>query len=111
MVFEKGVVGKETYLVSLCFFIYLEAQLLQGRLPSHLVLRARHLSQLAQSVMVGFLVASFPSLLFTTLQVDLMLLGFASVTGTPTTLILGGAVAFLGFSFVLLEEVKALVTN
>ena len=111
MIFEKGVVGKETYLVNLCFFIYLEAQLLQGRLPSHLVLRARHLSQLAQSVMVGFLVASFPSFLFTTLQVDLMLLGFASVTGTPTTLILGGAVAFLGFSFVLLEEVKALVTN
>ena len=29
--------------------MYLDAQLLQGRLPSHLVFRARHRSQLAQS--------------------------------------------------------------
>lgn len=38
--------------------MYLEAQLPQGRLPSHLVLRARHLSQLAQSATVGFLEAT-----------------------------------------------------
>lgn len=35
-------------LVSLCFFMYLEAQLPHGRLPSHLVLRARHRSHDAQ---------------------------------------------------------------
>jgi len=40
-----------TYLVSLCFFIYLEAQFPQGRSPSHLVFRDRQRSQLAQSAM------------------------------------------------------------
>ena len=38
-----------TYVLSLFFFMYLVAQLLQGRLPSHLVFRARQRSQLAQS--------------------------------------------------------------
>lgn len=38
-------------LVSLCFFIYLEAQFPQGRSPSHLVFRDRQRSQLAQSAM------------------------------------------------------------
>lgn len=41
-----------TYLVSLCFLRYLVAQLPQGRLPSHLVLRERQRSQLAQSAML-----------------------------------------------------------
>ena len=37
------------HLVNLCFFMYFMAQLLQGRLPSHFVLRARQRSQLAHS--------------------------------------------------------------
>ena len=53
------------YLDSLCFFIYLDAQLPQGRCPSHLVLRARHLSQLAQSAIAPSFFSSLSSPMIT----------------------------------------------
>ena len=78
-----------TYLLNLCFFMYRVAQFPQGRLPSHLVLRARHLSQLAQRATGGFLLlvglaASPPPLVSSTsslglLLVELLLLLLADV--------------------------------
>ena len=69
---EKRIaVQQKTYLVNLCFFMYLAAQFPHGRLPSHFVLRARHRSQLAQRVIVFF--SSFSSALsesFTGLQTE-----------------------------------------
>ena len=41
-----------SYLDSLCFFMYLLAQLPHGRFPSHLVFRDRHRSQLAHNATV-----------------------------------------------------------
>ena len=62
-------VQQKTYLVNLCFFMYLAAQFPHGRLPSHFVLRARHRSQLAQRVIDFFSpFSSVLSELFTTLQ-------------------------------------------
>ena len=55
--FRRGTGG--AYLDSLCFFMYLAAQLPQGRFPSHFVFLARQRSQLAQrAIGVSFLSVS-----------------------------------------------------
>ena len=84
-----------TYLVSLCFFMYLAAQFPQGRLPSHFVFRARHRSQLAQRVTVGFF--SSPFLSSTFLQMA-SLLAISSISVPSPMLMLGMSKESLSFT-------------